>query len=354
MGFEMAGFNIVWTNECDLAFIKGYESGMTAWRRSTGNNTPAHIACQAPIETVTPRQIATKAFPNGKPPLWGIIGGPPCPDFSNAGKNRGREGDHGKLFEVFIHHICDLAPDFFLIENVPGLLRTRRHKAFFDELLQELKGCKSKFVCDIATLNAIEFGVPQDRKRVFLVGVKPSLFESSTGKKPAENEKDWFKWPEPVFPNALHDYRWPKTTSRKPVQPKNIPVELMAETYLDGSNPPTKHPNAADQFKPYSPKFKTTKEGDISHKSFKRLHRWRYSPTAAYGNNEVHLHPWEDRRLSVREVLRLQSVPDRYMLPTDMTLTAKFKMIANGVPVKLAYAVANALAVFLESYERRK
>ena len=121
----------------------------------------------------------------------------------------------------------------------------------------------------------------------------------------------------------------------------------MAGTYLNGSNPPELYANANDQFYPYSEKFHQIREGDIFHKSFKRLHRWRYSPTAAYGNNEVHLHPWENRRLSVREVMRLQSVPDSYALPDDMSLSAKFKMIANGVPVKLAEFIAHSLKQFL-------
>jgi DNA (cytosine-5)-methyltransferase 1 len=89
-------------------------------------------------------------------------------------------------------------------------------------------------------------------------------------------------------------------------------------------------------------------EGDVSRKSFKRLHRWRFSPTAAYGNNEVHLHPTLPRRLTVREALRIQSVPDTYILPEDMPLTHKFKTIGNGVAVKLAYAVACSIRNMIE------
>lgn len=356
MGFEMAGFDIVWTNECDPAFIRGYESGMTAWRRSEKRNEPARIVCKDRIENIPPDRIIVEAFPHGKPVVWGVIGGPPCPDFSNGGKKLGRDGSNGKLSEVLVRRICKLLPDFFLIENVPGLLKIKRHKEFFDELVGTLKACKAKYVCDVASLNAIEFGVPQDRNRVFLVGVTPAVFGQSLRRPPRNGENGWFKWPEPKYPGALHAYDWPEVSSRrkKPERPEGIPAELMVGTHLDGNNPPQVHPNAGDQFRPYSQKFRTTKEGDISHKSFKRLHRWRYSPTAAYGNNEVHLHPWEDRRLSVREVLRLQSVPDEYILPSDMTLTTKFKMIANGVPVKLAYAVAVSLGEFLVRHKRKR
>ena len=84
-----------------------------------------------------------------------------------------------------------------------------------------------------------------------------------------------------------------------------------------------KLPNGQDMFNPYSEKFHIIDEGDVSGKSFKRLHRYRYSPTVWYGNNEVHLHPWKPRRLSVREALRIQTVPDGYVMPTTSTLTDK-------------------------------
>ena len=80
-------------------------------------------------------------------------------------------------------------------------------------------------------------------------------------------------------------------------------------------------------------------------KSFKRLHRFFYSPNVAYGNNEVHLHPTEPRRISVAEALALQSVPREYAFPEDMTLTAKFKAVGNGVPVKLAEHVAKSIYI---------
>ncbi len=107
-------------------------------------------------------------------------------------------------------------------------------------------------------------------------------------------------------------------------------------------------PNSRDCFKPYSKVFKQIAEGDVSRKSSKRLHRWRYSPAAAYGNNEVHLHPWEPRRLTVREALRIQTVPDAYALPPRMTLSAMFKTVGNGVPVKLAQAVSASIFDVLE------
>jgi len=101
--------------------------------------------------------------------------------------------------------------------------------------------------------------------------------------------------------------------------------------------------NSNDVFKAKSDKFNLIREGDTSRKSFKRLHRYRYSPTVCYGHNEVHLHPWEPRRLSVREAMRLQGIPDKYILPESATLTSKFTVVSNGVPVPLAKEVAKKL-----------
>ena len=89
-------------------------------------------------------------------------------------------------------------------------------------------------------------------------------------------------------------------------------------------------------------------EGDDSKKSYKRLHRWRYSPTVAYGNNEVHLHPYKVRRLSASEALSLQTLPKEFQLPAEMTLTDKFKTIGNGVPFILANCMAKSIADYLK------
>jgi len=114
-------------------------------------------------------------------------------------------------------------------------------------------------------------------------------------------------------------------------------------------------PNANEFFNLYGKaKRKQIKEGETNRPSFKRLHRFKYSPTACYGNNEVHLHPYKNRRISVREALRIQGVSDRYILPSDgeLLLSKKFKMIGNGVPVPLAKAVAVAVNKCLETRER--
>ena len=92
---------------------------------------------------------------------------------------------------------------------------------------------------------------------------------------------------------------------------------------------------------------KSIYEGDTKRRSFKRLHRYKYSPTTCFGNNEVFLHPYENRRLTVREALRIQGVDDKYIWGSGR-LSQKFKIISNGVPVPLAQAVATSVLEFLE------
>lgn len=96
-------------------------------------------------------------------------------------------------------------------------------------------------------------------------------------------------------------------------------------------------------------RFTTKDEGDDLKKCYKRLHRWRYSPTAAYGNNEVHIHPYKPRRISVAEALAIQSLPKEYELPMNVSLTDAFKTIGNGVPYVLAKGVASSIADYINT-----
>ena len=105
--------------------------------------------------------------------------------------------------------------------------------------------------------------------------------------------------------------------------PHGIAKDLTTQYWFDRNKVET-HPNGADIFavKAYD-KYKSIPEGATVGKSFKRLHRWRYAPTSAYGNNEVHLHPYKLRRISVAEALALQSAPAEFILPPELPLIIK-------------------------------
>lgn len=348
IGFMKAGFDVVFHNEFSPEFAEGFKHGYCTL---TGSETPPKVTV-GDITALKADEILEAAFgKKGPPKVWGVVGGPPCPDFSIGGKNRGHEGDHGKLSQTFIDKIMALKPTFFLFENVPGLFRTEKHRRFLNELRRQAE--EELYTTDIKILNALEFGVPQDRERVFFIGIRKDWLEAH-GKAPSVRlynpitfEGHWFPYPAPLVKNIKKLYAWPgKDPFGGNPEPPIVPEELtvgywLLDEKIDGL------PNQDEHFKAYSEKFHVVEEGDDRKKSFKRLHRYRYAPTSAYGNNEVHLHPTLPRRLTVREALRLQSVPDQYALPTGMSLSDKFKTIGNGVPVRLAQFVAAAIRQFL-------
>lgn len=349
MGFEMAGFEIVWTNENDSIFAKLHSAGITSWRKSKGNGIKAEIFNTKSITDITSSQIAAEAFPQGVPTHFGIIGGPPCQDFSINGNRVGFKGERGKLTVLFFDKILELKPTFFVMENVPGLIK---HKSYKTHLLKLIERLKEHYYIDHTTLNSLDFGVPQFRERVFFIGIRKTNINANKIK--LDIKGNWFNWPEnPNYTNSLKKYSWPLTSEfgNRVTKPKEIPLQLCVESCLVSRNDVTKTPNANEFFNLYVDDKKLNKimEGMTTRPSFKRLHRYRYSPTACYGNNEVHLHPYKNRRISVREALRIQGVPDAYVLPAELPLTKKFKMIGNGVPVPLAEAVALSMKHFLQA-----
>ena len=184
-------------------------------------------------------------------------------------------------------------PDFFLFENVKGLWRTARHRAYFENLKKILHAAG---YCTTERLtNSLEFGAPQDRDRILLFGMKKNFLKSKNIKR---NEILNFPWESKLIYSMedIQKCKWPTEDifkkDGKINQPKNIIPELTVE-YWFKKNDVLNHPNGNDFLQPKTGlvKMKVIKDGDVSKKCYKRLHRWRYSPTAAYGNNEVHLHP---------------------------------------------------------------
>ena len=353
LGFEQAGFDVVWSNEVNESFADMYRAGISSWRKAVGraNGKDCPMVNQSSIDNLNTHVILKEAFGSVPPEFFGVIGGPPCQDFSPAGKDLGAEGSRGKLTQTFANVVCDLRPSFFFMENVPGLIR-KKHRKFFQQIVAQLEDGKLGYLTSDTVLNALEYGVPQHRERLFLIGFRKDILEDGYLRSVLlKQNKDWFPWPHPPYKGAK-DLDWPATSPfgcEAPPVPANIPLELTVGRYV--GDDAEQLPNGREAFTPYSKKFTQIKEGDVSGKSFKRLHRYRYSPTVWYGNNEVHLHPWKPRRLTVREALRIQSVPDEYVLPPENTLTDKFRVISNGVPSRLARHIADALLQYIAKKE---
>jgi DNA (cytosine-5)-methyltransferase 1 len=351
LAFENSGFETLAMNELSESFSKAYFYA----RERLGLPLPKFGGKICSIEWFLEkdgqcwlRKKVSEARKNGF--LVGFVGGPPCPDFSVGGKNRGRHGDNGRLSESYVDVICAQRPDWFLLENVKGLWRTAKHRAFFEHLKDKLRD--HGYQLSEKLLNSIQFGAPQDRDRIFLFGVLNRKEMTANGKNYSivlpSLEIEWEK--RAIYKGReAFDFEWPKPSPfGAELGNFNVPLELTV-AYWFHKNKVETHPNANDYFKPRAglSKFQVIMEGDDSKKSFKRLHRSRYSPTVCYGNNEVHLHPTLPRRISAAEALALQSMPSSFVLPPDMTLSAKFKAIGNGVPYLLGMGVAHAISNFL-------
>ncbi len=337
LGFEEEGFQVVFVNEFHPPFLAAYKHA----RRGLGHPVPKYDYLEGSIEALTTDKALGKELDKnlkksrdtGHP--IGFIGGPPCPDFSIAGKQAGALGSNGKLSRAYADLILAKKPDWFLFENVKGLWGTKKHRVFYDQIKGEFEA--AGYTISDKLVNSAWYGVPQDRDRIIMIGFK-------NGKEIMD--KEWqasFAHDEKILDE---DY-WAATSpfGGKPVRSPKVPKELTV-AYWFSKNSVETHPNAKHHFTPRAglARFKKIDEGDDHRKSYKRLHRHRYSPTAAYGNNEVHLHPWLPRRISAAEALAIQSLPEKFELPASMTLSNMFKGIGNGVPFLMSKKIAKMIS----------
>lgn len=352
LAFERNGYNIVLVNEYDQRFLEAYQYS----RQLLGIAPPIYGYYNKSAEYFSKKRGKRQLFrmmaqERNKRQIVGFIGGPPCPDFSVAGKNHGAEGKHGKLTKTYFDIICRCRPDFFVFENVKGLVKTQKHKLFYEEMQRKL--IANNYCLSHRLLNSLAFGVPQYREREIMIGINSEFLANLQIHTSVEGyfAFPWDQYAIDTVENILKQ-NWPISQQfivDSHIENQWTDMDELTVEYWFRCNDVGHHPNADDQFevKKGRAKMERIEEGDTSRKSFKRLHRWKYSPTACYGNNEVHLHPYKVRRLSVAEAMAIQSLPREFVLPPNMSLSSKFKTIGNGVPYKLSEAIAKTLFEFL-------
>jgi DNA (cytosine-5)-methyltransferase 1 len=253
----------------------------------------------------------------------GVIGGPPCQSFSQANVNQ-RDGDvRSALPDTFADIVIALhkrsALDFFLMENVVGLT-LKKHVGTL-ELIEKKLG--AHFHVQRLLLNAKDHGVPQNRPRLFLVGLARKKGSKPTGL-------------------VLETQAW--KTVRQTIEALPDPIHFRRGLDMTTSGVHVNHWCMA----PKSPKFH--QEGGVrvgvKGRSFKMLTWDAPSIAVAYGHREVHVHPSGRRRLSVYEAMLLQGFPKTYRLLG--TLSSQIDQVSEAVPPPLAKAVADALSRALE------
>jgi DNA (cytosine-5)-methyltransferase 1 len=310
LGFKKAGFKIIWANDNSKSVWSTFES-----------NFPKTFLCKKNL-----RKVKLTDLPEN---FFGIIGGPPCQSWSNAGNGKGVNDPRGQLFFDFIRILKEKKPLFFLAENVEGILSKRNKKAF-DNIINLFD--KSGYTISCVTLNAADFNVPQTRKRVFIVG-----YRSDMNIKFNVPRKSWLK------PN-VKDAIWHLRNNA-------IAAKLNGGNKSNGSN--CKVPNHEYWVGGYSYIFM----------SRNRVLSWnRSSFTIQASGRQVSIHPSvpkmtkvkkdvmkfnpstisKQRRLTVRECAAIQTFPDNFVFNYD-ALQAGYKMVGNAVPVNLAYALGKQI-----------
>lgn len=309
LGFEQAGFNVVWANENDRTISSTYKL-----------NHPSTI-----LNTSDVRKISAEDIPD----CDGFIGGPPCQSWSFGGKMRGLDDERGKLFLDYIRLIKGKKPKFFLIENVSGII-SDKHFNTFRGLLSLL--CDAGYNVQYSQLNTADYGVPQDRFRVFIVGFRRDLNIE-------------FKFPEPTTPNEQH------ITLRRAIgdireQPKMYNHENVYQDFVGIQN--------HDCYNgPYDKKFMARNRvrswDDVSftiQAQAKNCPLHPQAPPMLFVSSEQRIFVPECinlyRRLSVRECARIQTFPDSFHFIYDNILNG-YKMVGNAVPPRMAKILATSI-----------
>lgn len=304
LGFRKAGFNIIWANEYDKEIWETYEK-----------NHP---------HTILDRRSIIDIHEDEVPDCEGIIGGPPCQSWSEAGALRGINDKRGQLFFDFIRILEVKQPKFFLAENVSGMLQPRHRDA--------INNIKSMFQnagyhLSFQLLNASDYHVPQDRKRVFFIGIRKDL----------------------NFTFEFSNVAYPK-----------IPLSKAIGDLSDNALPALdKNHTNGSRCKIANHEYMTGGFSTI-YMSRNRVRSWdEQSFTIQAGGRHAPIHPQAPkmqfveqnkrifvpeqehlyRRLSVRECARIQTFPDDFIFYYDKVATG-YKMIGNAVPVNLAYFLA--------------
>ncbi|MEK7172102.1 MAG: DNA cytosine methyltransferase [Patescibacteria group bacterium] len=318
LGFKKAGFNTIWANEYDNTIWETFKF-----------NFPNITLDKRSIMDVPSTEI---------PSSVGIIGGPPCQSWSEAGAGRGINDKRGQLFYEYIRVLKDKEPLFFLAENVSGILLPR-HKEAFQEIINQFKSLNYNVAYKL--LNACDYGVPQDRKRVIIIGYHKSIGKIFEFPK-AEIKKLTLK-------DAIADMPEPKEALAYNNANKPDLLKLPNHEYMNGGfstiymsrnrvrswNEPSFTIQAGGRHAPIHPKAPKMKfiEED------KRI----FIP------GKEHLY----RRLSVRECARIQTFPDSFIFKYTKVADG-YKMIGNAVPVNFAFFIAQAIKKDIENFKREK
>lgn len=318
LGFKQAGFPLT------LAIDRS-ESAMRTHRKNIGGPK----AITADLVKLGPRGVLDLLGEILEPGHEiGVIGGPPCQGFSRANTNSVADDPRNELPLLYLEIIEALQASyvvkFALFENVLGI-RDAKHIATFHGILSKFSelGLHS----GVAEYSALEFGVPQNRRRVIIsafANPKAAMsFEPiKTAKEDLTVRAAIGALPDPVF-------------FFRGMRPECIPYHANHWT-----------------MRPVSKRFADPDRPRKPGRSFRRLEWDQPSPTVAYGHREIHVHPNGTRRLSIFEAMLLQGFPRDFVL--EGNFSSQVEQVSNAVPPPLARALAEATKTAWNSQASRR
>ena len=310
LGFERAGFEIPVANEFDV----------TIWETFRLNH-PKTALIKSDV-----RELSAEIFPRD---IDGIIGGPPCQSWSEAGAGRGIKDSRGQLFFDYIRILQTIKPKFFLAENVSGML-AKRHSSAVNFILEQFKNCGYEVSIHLA--NAKNYNVAQERKRIFFIGFRRDLnadFKFPAGKNSNLNLRDVI-WDLqftalPTAPNNQHN---PAAENNNEFFTGAFSTIFMSRNRVKSWDEPAFTVQASGrhcQLHPQAPKMEFVSQN---------VRRFVKGKENLY------------RRLTIREIARVQGFPDDFKF-IYQNADAAYKMIGNAVPVPLAEEIAAAIREYL-------
>lgn len=313
LGFERAGFEVLAANEYDKKIWDTYEKNH-----------------KAQLIKGDIRNIKSEQFPN----CDGVIGGPPCQSWSEAGALRGIEDARGQLFYEYIRMIRDKQPKFFVAENVSGML-AKRHSDAVKNIIHHFETAGIGYDVHIKLLNANDYNVPQDRKRVFYIGFRKDL-----------NITD-FEFPQPQENKLiLRDAIWDLKDTAIPALDKNKSNGddckiLNHEYFIGGYSTIYMSRNRVRSWDEPSFTIQASGRQAPQHPQAPKMIKVEENKRIFVEGSE-HLY----RRLSVRECARIQTFPDDFKF-FYTNINDAYKMIGNAVPVEMAYVIAEQIMKYL-------
>lgn len=322
LGFEKAGFRVPVANEFDSTIYETFKI-----------NHPSTHLIEGDIRKITKQDITP--FITGD--VDGIIGGPPCQSWSEAGSLKGIEDARGQLFFDYIRILTDFKPKFFLAENVSGML-ANRHNAAVENIIQLFEN--AGYNVTLTLVNAKDYGVAEERKRVFYIGFRKDLdidFVFPKGSTEDDEKKI-----------TLRDIIWDLQETAVPASAKNRhnPDAINNNEYYTGSYSPIFM--SRNRVKGWDEQAFTVQASGRQcqlHPQAPKMQKFGKNDCRFVSGSE-HLY----RRMTIREIARVQGFPDNFKFIYEDTNNA-YKMIGNAVPVNLAYEIAVAIKMHLEGKE---